>query len=83
MPEPEDMIVPMLRELRKDSQENFDQVNKRLDKMDSRLGKIETAQTNFRLAPSADTMMSMLVTGDFEERIQALEKQVAMLLERH
>lgn len=83
MPEPDDMIVPMLRELRKDFQGNFDQVNKHLDKIEGRLGKIETAQTSFRHALTADTMMSRLVTGDFEERIQALEKQVAMLLERH
>jgi hypothetical protein len=73
MPEPKDLVVPMLREMR-------NQMDKRFDGVDQRLEKIESAQKSFRNALTADTMMSKFITGDFEERIEALEKKMDDLL---
>jgi hypothetical protein len=73
MAEPKDLIVPMLREMRAEMRERFDGVDRRLE-------SIESTQRNFRQALSADSMMSKLVTGDFEERIQALEAKVDALV---
>ena len=72
MPEPKDLVVPILREMRKEMGERFDGVDERLEKIDS-------AQKSFRNALTADTMMSKFITGDFEERIEALEKKVDSL----
>jgi len=66
--EPGDMILPMLREMRKETQEGFASVNQRLD-------KLEEGQKNFRNALSADSLMSKFVIGDFEERLAALERK--------
>ena len=73
MPEPKDLVVPMLREMRS-------QMDKRFDGVDQRLDKIESAQKSFRNALTADTMMSKFITGDFEERIDAPEKKMDDLI---
>ncbi|WP_306119921.1 hypothetical protein [Roseitalea sp. MMSF_3546] len=80
MPEPEDMVMPMLREMRAEMRESFASAQRRFDGVDERLDRIEEAQKNFRHALTADTMMSRLVTGDFEERIKALEAKVDDLM---
>ena len=72
MAEPKDMVVPLIKEMRAEMNIRFDGVDKRLD-------KLEAGQKSFRQALTADTMMSKFITGDFEERIQALEKQVNAL----
>jgi archaellum component FlaC len=73
MPEPKDLAVPMLREMR-------NQMDKRFDGVDARLEKIEARQESFSNALTADTMISKFMVGDFEERIEALEKKVDQLL---
>ena len=79
MAEPIDMILPMLREMRADLVERLDQHSTRFDLVDKRLTKIEGHIGSFRHALTADTLMSKLVTGEFEERIEALEAKVREL----
>ncbi|MGV8939578.1 MAG: hypothetical protein ACOH2J_20860 [Allorhizobium sp.] len=71
--EPEDMVMPMLREMRAEAKQQFLEVNQRLDKLESGLKTVRQALT-------ADTMMSKFVTGDFEERIFELERKVDVLM---
>lgn len=84
MPEPKDMIVPMLPEMRKDLHEEFRGVREEMRggfrKVNERLDDIEGSQKSFRHALTADTMMSKFITGDFEERTEALEKKMDQLL---
>ncbi len=80
MPEPKDMIVPMIREMRKAMDERFDEVDVQFKGVNQRLEKIDSTQKSFRQALTADTMMSKFITGDFEERIEALEKKMDDLL---
>lgn len=79
MAEPKDMIVPLLREMRERMEERFDSSDRRLQGMEKRLGKIEESMVGFRQALTADTLMSKLITGEFEERIEALEQKVRKL----
>ena len=71
--DPKDMIMPMLREMRAEMREQFQDVKERLD-------KLESGQKTVRQALTADTMMSRLVTGDFEDRIFELERKIDMLM---
>ena len=80
MPEPKDMVMPMLREIRKEINEGFRNVDEQFSVVDKRLENIESTQKSFRHALTADTMMSKFITGDFEERIEALEKKMDSLL---
>lgn len=66
--EPENMILPLLREIRSD----IGEIRERLD-------KLESGQKTIRQALTADTMMTKFVTGDFEERIFELERKVEAL----
>jgi septation ring formation regulator EzrA len=79
MAEPVDMIMPMLRDMRADILARLDQHSTRFDLVDRRLTKIEGHIESFRHALTADTLMSKLVTGEFKERIEALEAKVREL----
>jgi polyhydroxyalkanoate synthesis regulator phasin len=74
-----DMILPVLREMRAEMQTRFDGVDGRLDRVDRRIAALEAAQVSFRQALGADSLMSKLITGEFEERIEALERRVREL----
>ena len=82
-------IIPMLKEMRAAIETRFDevdsrfgQVDARFDAVERRLDTIDGRQKSFNNAMTADTLMSKLVTGDFEERIDALEKKVDELMNR-
>jgi hypothetical protein len=66
------MIIPTLREMRAEIATRFDQV-------DARLAAVEKAQISIRQALAGDSLMSKLVTGDFEGRIEQLERRVREL----
>jgi predicted component of type VI protein secretion system len=67
--EPEDMVLPMLREIRSE-----------LHQLRQQMDKLESGQKTIRQALTADTMISKFVTGDFEERIFDLERKVEVLI---
>ena len=67
-----DMIVPMLRDVRSEMNAGFDRVARPLQ-------ELEEAQVSFRQALGADSLLSKLVTGHFEARIEALETKVKEL----
>lgn len=69
--EPDDMVMPMLREIRRE-----------IGEMKQQLDKLESGQKTIRQALTADTMMSKFVTGDFEERIFELERKVETLMKK-
>jgi hypothetical protein len=72
MAEPADMILPVLREMRAELASGFATVDARLDKLEATLN-------SFRQALTADSLLSKLVTGEFEERSEALERKVREL----
>lgn len=77
MAEPDDMILPMLRETRAENKALHEATVQRLDLIDQRLKKIEQAQVSYGQALTADTLMSKLLTGEFEERIETLERKAS------
>lgn len=78
--EPEDMILPMLREMRAEMREQFSDIRERFVQVEQRLDKLESGQKTIRQALTADTLMTKFVTGDFEERIFELERKVDALM---
>ena len=79
MAEPADMIVPLLREMRAENKALHGATGARLDIIDRRLKSLEAAQISFKQALTGDSLLSKLVTGEFEERIEALERKVKEL----
>lgn len=78
--EPVDVIMPMLREIRAEVRQGFEEVGKCFEAVEQRLDKLESGQKTIRQAMQADTMMSRLVTGEFEDRIFELERKVDALM---
>jgi hypothetical protein len=79
MTDPADMIVPLLREMRAEDLAEHERTRALILTLDKRLGGVEDSQRSFRQALTADTLLSKLVTGEFEERIEALETKVREL----
>jgi len=79
MADPEDMIIPLLREMRAENSANFQEINKSLNSLRSRHDKMDDTLVTFRHALSADSLLSKIVTGEFEERLGALERRLSDL----
>jgi hypothetical protein len=83
MAEPIDMIVPMLREMRSEMISGFRDVRGEmaagLGAVNARLDKLEATLEGFRYALPADSLLSKLVTGEFEQRIEFHERKVREL----
>jgi uncharacterized small protein (DUF1192 family) len=67
MKEPKDMVLPMLKEMRPD-------IAALRARMDERFDENDKPHKSFTHALSADTLMGRLLAGEFEERIEKLEK---------
>ncbi|MET0967679.1 MAG: hypothetical protein ABWY18_00640 [Tardiphaga sp.] len=79
MADPVDLIIPLLREMRRESAANFGGIGGRLDKVEARLDKMDETLVTFRHALSADSRLSKIVTGEFEERLSMLERRLSDL----
>jgi hypothetical protein len=68
MAEPEDMVVPMLREMRAESSARSDGVDRRLERADRFLAALEKTQASLKQALAADSLENLA------RRVRALEK---------
>lgn len=75
MVDPADMIIPLLCEMRADASRHEQSLEK-FSAIERRLDKIEAAQLSSRQALTADSLLSRLVTGEFEQRIETLERKM-------
>ena len=77
------MILPLLREMRAENASMHEQTRGMIaaleKRMDARFSAVEAAQSSFKHALRADTLMSRLLTGEFDERIESLERRVREL----
>jgi len=79
MVESADMIRPLLREMRAENLTEHEKTRGMVKALDRRMGGVEETQKSYRQALSADTLLSTSVTGEFEQRIEALGNKVREL----
>jgi BMFP domain-containing protein YqiC len=79
MVEPIDMIMPMLCEMRAENSELHAKSQKEFADVKQRLDRIEDRQKSFSHALAGDSLMSKMIVGDWEERIEALEAKMKNL----
>lgn len=72
MAEPKDLVLPLLREIQADLTAFRKETGERLT-------KLETGQRNIRSALAGETVLSRMLVGEYEERIDALEQKVRTL----
>lgn len=80
MSEPRDMIIPLLQDMREEMRSSFERVDRRFSAIESRLDGIEKTQATFKAALASDTLMTRLVTGDYEMRLAELERRTKDLM---
>jgi hypothetical protein len=75
MPEPRDMIIPLLQEIRA----SVVGLDGKLDRFQletkSEFAKLDARHKALRQAMGTDTLMSKFLLGDFEERLALLEQK--------
>ncbi len=81
MPEVTDTVIPLLQEMRAENVRLHAGHTDKFAAVDRGLDKIEATLDSFRHALTADSLLSKLVTGEFEERIELLERKVRELEE--
>ena len=74
-----DMIMPMLTNMRAEAKSADANAVRRHEILVARLDKLEETQLSFRQALTGDSLLSKLVTGEFEMRIEELERKVREL----
>jgi polyhydroxyalkanoate synthesis regulator phasin len=72
MAEPKDLVLPLLREIQADLAAFRKETG-------DRLTKLEAGQRNIRSALAGETVLSRMLIGEYEERIEALEQKVGAL----
>ncbi|MDO9429140.1 MAG: hypothetical protein Q7T93_20240 [Methylobacterium sp.] len=79
MAEPQDMILPLLREIRADLKAGFDRVDRKLEQHDARFDKLERRFDNLREAVNGESVLGRYAAAQLEERLEAIEKRLAVL----
>ena len=79
MADPQDMILPLLREIRSEIKDlgrstdrQFEGVNERLERMEGRLA-------NMRKAINGESVLGRCAAAEVEERLEAIEKRLSAL----
>ena len=82
MAEPTDMILPLLREMRTEMKDRFDNIDRKLAQHDEQFEKIERRFGNIREAINGESVLGRYAAAEVEERLEAIEKRLATLESR-
>jgi tetrahydromethanopterin S-methyltransferase subunit G len=79
VPEPQDMIVPLLREMRADIAVSRDDVRAGFATINARLDKLERRFDNLREAVNGESVLGRYTAAEVEERLDSIERRLAEL----
>jgi hypothetical protein len=74
MADPQDMILPMLREMRSEMLTGFDRIDRKLTEHDARFDKLERRFDNLREAVNGESVLGRYAAAEVEKRLTALER---------
>ncbi|GJD60067.1 hypothetical protein [Methylobacterium frigidaeris] len=79
MADPQDMIVPLLREMRADVAASRDDTRAGFATINDRLDRLERRFDNLREAVNGESVLGRYAAADVEERLDAPERRMAKL----
>lgn len=79
MAEPKDMILPLLKEIRKEQRQMAEALAAGFAKADKRFDKLEGRFDNLRQAVAGESVLGRYAAAEVEERLEKLEKRLAVL----
>jgi hypothetical protein len=75
MAEPQDRVVPLLREM----SAGFERVDRTLEEHDRRFDQLERRFDNLREAVNGESVLGRYAAAEVEERLEVIEKRLAAL----
>ena len=75
MSEPDNFILKLLREIRTEMNQRFDATDKRFDGLDSKIESLKQAM-------HGESVLGRYATAEFDDRLDAIEKRLAILEKR-
>ncbi|MGU3541925.1 hypothetical protein [Methylobacterium sp. A52T] len=79
MAEPQDMIVPLLKEMRAEMRAGFERIDHKLEEHDARFDKLERRFDNLREAVNGESVLGRYAAAEVEGRLEAIEKRLTAL----
>ena len=79
MAEPQDLILPLLREMRTDIRELGQNTAREFTVVKQRLDQIEGRLANMREAINGESVLGRYAAAEVEERLDAIEERLAVL----
>ena len=79
---PDDMVMPMLREMRDAMRKGFDDVAERFADMDRRFDRVEKRQDAQKDAFAGESVLARYAAKEVDERLATREREVAELRAR-
>ncbi|GJE69751.1 hypothetical protein [Methylorubrum podarium] len=79
MADPQDMILPLLRELRTEVQSGFNRMDRKFAEHDARFDKLEKRFDNLRQAMNGESVLGRYAAAEVEQRLEAIEKRLEAL----
>ncbi|MGU3419601.1 hypothetical protein [Methylobacterium sp. yr668] len=79
MAEPQDLIVPLLREMRAEMKAGFERIDRKLEVDGVRFDRLERRFDNLREAVNGESVLGRYAAAEVEERLEAIEKRLAAL----
>ncbi|MCJ2071307.1 hypothetical protein MKK75_21350 [Methylobacterium sp. J-030] len=79
MAEPQDMILPLLRELRTEMQTSFADVRQQFEAVNARFDRLEGRFDNLREAVNGESVLGRYAAAEVEGRLDAIEKRLTAL----
>ncbi|GJE61796.1 hypothetical protein [Methylobacterium trifolii] len=79
MAEPQEIILPLLREMRAEMRDGFSRIDLKLEQHDGRFDKLEPRFDNLRQAVSGKSVLGRYAAAEVEERLEALERRMEAL----
>jgi hypothetical protein len=79
MPEPNNLVLVLLREMRTEMNARFDGVDGRFDAAEARFERMEKRLEAVRQAAFGESLMARYTVAEVEDRLQDIEKRLAAL----
>ncbi|SFL76260.1 hypothetical protein [Methylobacterium pseudosasicola] len=79
MAEPQDLILPLLREMRTELQTGFSDVWRQFDTVDARFDRLERQCDDLRKAMTGESVLGRYAAAKVGKRLDAIEGRLATL----
>ncbi len=82
MADPQDMILPLLREIRAEMHVGFDGMRQRFEALDARFDTLDRRIDDLRGAVNGESVLGRYATAAVEKRLESIETRLTALESR-